>query len=173
MDPVNFINAYSISDATPQRINKTVYTAISFALGTKEFIEENFRGLADVECEVSSNLSIMISPEFVAYFFKKLLSFIYGKTFVKIRFFTDYTRLNLEITSHSPLPIARHDMNELVRQARNAGFDVYAADRSISITTPILKEAALTVYALPTDLGTRTIKQCFDSIFFYDPKDGV
>ena len=173
MDPVNFIDAYSISDATPQRINITVYAAISFAIGTKEFIEENFRGLAEVECEVSSNLSIMISAEFAAYFFKKLLSLIYGKTFVRIRVFTDYTRLNVEIVSPSTLPIARRDMNELIRQARSAGFDVYAADRSISIAAPILKEASLTVYALPTDLGVRTIKQCFGSIFFYDPKDGV
>ena len=170
MDHFNFTDAYSISDAAPQKIKKSVHTTLAFSKGAKEFIEESFAGLAEVEYETSASLSVMISPEFSAYFFKKLLSFIYGKTFVKIRFFTDNKSLNIEITSPSALQIARQDMNELIRQARNAGFEVYAADSYISMATPILKEASLTVYAVSTDCGVQAIKQSFGSIFFYSAK---
>lgn len=170
MDQNNFIETYSISDASPQRINKSVHTTMAFSHGIKEFIEENFRGLAEVEYDTSMNLSIMISPDYSAYFFKKLLSYIYGKAFVKIRVYTDDKQFNVEISSDTSLPISRQETNELIRQARNAGFEVYSIDTSITMATPILKEASLSVYAIPVERGAQIIKQSFNSIFFYGSK---
>jgi hypothetical protein len=171
MDQNNFIERYSISDAVPREIKKSVYTTTVFSQSVSEFIEENFKGLAEVECCTSTNLSIMVSEDYSAYFFKKLLSYVYGKNFVKISFFTDDNQFNVEISSGTPLQISHQHMNDLIRQARNAGFEVHSIDGSVTLATPILKEVTLSVYAIPAVRSVQIIKQSFIDIFFYNSKE--
>lgn len=168
MNSTEFSAAHSITDAAPQRIKKNAFTTKAFAKCVKEFIEQNFAGLAEVECDIPVNLWILISSDYAAYFFKKLLTDIYGRIFLKISLLTDEKQLTITIKSDSPFPLDYYKTNELIRQARNAGCEILSADEGFVMTIPILKEASLSVYAIPVDHCAQIIKRSFNNIFFYN-----
>lgn len=167
MDKKEFIKVNLISTRTPEKIQKHIYSTKAFAVAIKDFIEENFAALAEVKDDVDSNMSILISADFAAEFFKRLLTDIYGRIFLKIHIYTDEKKLRLIITSDSPFPLEYDETNDLIRTVRNAGFEVYPHDNGFSLAAPLSKEAALSVYAIPIRDGVIILKRKFNEMFYF------
>ena len=167
MDKIDFKTDYSISDVIPQKIRKTVCGSMTFANYAKDFIEENFNALAQVENEVNVSTPILINTEYAAYFFKNLFSAVYGRLYLSIKFYSDNQYLNVRIAFPPPIAISYFEMNELIRQARSAGFEIHSIENGFDMGVPLLKEASLSIYAIPVDLGAQIIKHSFNNIFFY------
>ena len=167
MNKQEFIKAYTICDAVPQRIKKHLYGTKAFSKATKNFIEDNFPGLAEVKDDVYANFSILLNEEQLAQFLKLLLTSIYGRIFLKIHIFCDEKKLRVTITSDSPFPLDYEETNDIIRQARRAGFQLYQCDSGFSLAIALSKKVSMSVYAISADHGALMLKISFNDIFFY------
>ena len=151
-----------------KRVTKSIYSAKAFIEATKEFIEENFSALAEIEDDIKTDLLLLINAELAAKFYKELLKQVYGESFLTLRFSTDEDAIRLTITSKSPLILK--SPNELIRLSRNAGFELYPMDNGLILTISSPKDAALSVYAISAKKAIITLKQIFSDVFFSEMK---
>ena len=166
MEKNEFINEYQISDTHP--IDPTLRTvpAEAFAMALKEFTYDRFRGIARVNCDKISCESILISAEYIAYFFRSLLSFVYGRAFINIDISTDKEYLIMIIGSDEALPITDKELRFLIKAARNAGMEFYLVDHKIKLKAAFSKAAIHRVYAISVGDGKQVMLNKFCEMFY-------
>ena len=114
---------------------------------------------------ISSN-AILVSAEYAAYFFKMLLTYIYGRTFLNIDISCDKQNLILMVSADDKLPLTESEMRFLIKTARNAGMEIYPVENEIKLTISFSKAAPYRVYAISVGDGKRVMLSKFNEMFF-------
>lgn len=162
-----FISQYELSEAMPMDPTTRTVPAEAFALAVEEFMEDRFRGIMRVR--ITSNISsnaILVSAEYAAYFFKMLLTYIYGRTFLNIDISCDKQNLILMVSADDKLPLTESEMRFLIKTARNAGMEIYPVENEIKLTISFSKAAPYRVYAISVGDGKRVMLSKFNEMFF-------
>ena len=155
MTKKEFIEQYSISDTLPVDPSKKTLPAEAFATAITEFMEKKFRGAVKVSQDSISAQSILVCAEYVALFFKMLLTYVYGRVMLIMEISSDQSGLNIHIRAEEDLPLSDIEMRELIRLARNSGFDIRPDDRSIKLSTGFAPTIARRIYAVTIVDGKR------------------
>lgn len=170
MTSKEFINKYNLSGALPVDPSSRVIPAASYAEALSDFLGEHFKGLIRVERELDTANSVLISPEYAAFFFKTLLTYVYGRVFLTLKIFSENDMLVMLIKSEEDLPICDKEMRNLIRTARNAGMEILPADRSIRLTLSYSDAAIRRVYAVSPADGRAGMLKKLNEIFFCGAK---
>ena len=145
--------------------SKSIRT-VAFAEAISEFINDNFRGVAEVETNTTSMQSVMICAEYTAFYFKSLLSFLHGRVYLKIRIYDDNGTLRIQITSDEDMPLTFDESNYLIKMARNAGMNIHPEASEIRLSLRYSDAACHGVYAISVADGKRILIGKFCEIFF-------
>ena len=161
-----FISEYQLSDSLP--IDPTLRTipAEAFAYAIKEFMYERFRGIARVNLDTISCEPILISAEYISYFFRTLLTYVYGRVFIDIDVSSDGQYLTMIIGSEEALPITDSELRFLVKTARNAGMEFYLHGNKIKLKAAFSKATIKRVYAISVLDGKRIMLSKLCEMFY-------
>ena len=175
MNKNEFIKQYKITDATPIDPSRKALPAAGFSSAIAEFMEERFRGAARVECDNVPATPIFVCAEYAAFFFKALLTDIYGRAFLNIKIAADQKEMSILIEAND-LPITDGEMRDLIRLARNAGFKILPEENTIRLTIEFSPIAIHRVYTVSIIDGKRIMLGKMVEIFCHgelldpDPK---
>ena len=150
-----FIKYYSIADAEPVDPSKKAIPAESFSSAIEEFVNQRFPAAVRVKCGNVTAQSILICCEYVAYFFKTLITDIYGRVMLNIEIHSDGKGLYVDIHTDGELPLTDKELRQLIRLARNGGFEFYPEENGIRLSTGFTPTVARRVYALSIADGRR------------------
>ena len=166
MTKKEFLEKYKFSDTLPIDPTSKSIKSDAFSEAVFEFINGNFRGIAEVEANVESMQSVMICAEYTAFYFKTLLSFLHGRVYLKIRIWDDETALRIHITSDEDMPLTFEESNYLIKIARNAGMRIQPEANEIRLSLQYSDAACHGVYAIAIADGKRVLLGKFNEIFF-------
>ena len=166
MDKKQFVKDYNIKDAVPLDPSLRVLPAEGFAQAIEEFINERFRGVARARAQVASYAGVLVSAEYTAYFFKTLLTEIYGRAFLEINISNDNEKLIIEIEYGEELPLAEKQVRNLIRTARNAGMTINLLEGTIRLSLCFSEAAIRRVYAISVNDGRRIMLSKFGELFY-------
>ena len=166
MNKQEFIKQYKLSDAVPIDPSSKTITGAAFAEAISEFINDNFRGIAEVGADIKSTGSVMICAEYTAFYFKTLLSFLHGRVYLNIKIFEDNDALRISISSDDDMPLTFEESNYLIKLARNAGMEIYPEGKEIKLSLLYSDAARHGVYAISVADGKRVLLGKFYEIFF-------
>ncbi len=150
MRKTDFYSKYRISEVKPVDVARRTVSASDFAKATSEFLNGNFRGLCSVNSDISEsgNIYIVVSEDGAAYFFKIMLSYIKADRYVDIDIKIVEDELRVSISSDGHLPFDKSDGLELIRLARQAGFNVNISDELMTLRTVANCSMTFKVYAV-------------------------
>ncbi|MBR3876038.1 MAG: hypothetical protein IKJ25_04595 [Clostridia bacterium] len=166
MDKKQFVKEYNIKDAVPLDPSLRVLPAEGFAQAVEKFINERFRGVARARAQVASYAGVLVSAEYTAYFFKTLLTEIYGRAFLEINISNDNEKLIIEIEYGEELPLAEKQVRNLIRTARNAGMTINLLEGTIRLSLCFSEAAIRRVYAISVNDGRRIMLSKFGELFY-------
>ena len=135
-------------------------------MALEEFMNDRFRGIIRVSIDTISAEAIMVSAEYTAYFFKMLLTYIYGRTFLNMDIKSEDKALIMTITTDEDLPLTDSERRFLIKTARNAGMEIYPSERKIKLLLRFSKAAYRRVYAVSVFDGRRVILAKLNEIFY-------
>ncbi len=161
-----FLNKYEFSDAVPMDPTARTVPAEAFAAALEEFMNDRFRGIARVKADMISAETVLVSAEYAAYFFKTLLTYIYGRVFLNIDVSCDAIGLVMLITSEEDFPLTDEELRFLIKTARNAGMEIYPKNREIKLILKFSKAALRRVYAISVSDGKRVMISKLCEIFY-------
>ena len=161
-----FIDHHEISDAVPLDPSRKTLPAEAFASALEEFLEGRFYGAIKVRPNMISAQSILVCAEYAAYFFKTLLTDIYGRALLYVNIESDDKGLNILIGADDELPLNESEMRRLVRLARNAGFDIRPEPCSIKLSVAFSPAAIRRIYAVSVVDGRRIMLSKLIEIFY-------
>lgn len=166
MDRQSFIKEYNIRDAKPIDPSSRVLPAEGMACALANFINDRFRGVAKANARVSSYGGVLISAEYMAYFFKTLFAYVYGRCFLEIDITNDNDRMSILIRYNGELPVSDTEMRDLVRIARNAKTEILVKPDEINLQLKFEDAARRRVYAISVNDGSRIMLSTMGEIFY-------
>ena len=152
-----FIKHYSITDTTPIDPSRKSLPAEAFSSAIAEFMEERFGGAVKVRCDTISAQAILVCAEYAAFFLKTLLTDVYGRAFLNIDIKSDESGLHIVIGAEDKLPVSEQEMRELIRLARNAGFEISCDSGTIMLSVAFSPATVRRVYAVSIFDGKRVM----------------
>lgn len=161
-----FISKYQFSDAVPMDPTLRTVPAEAFAEALEEFMNDRFRGIARVKTDIISAEAVLVSAEYAAYFFKMLLTYVYGRVFLNIDASSDRHGLIMLITAEEDLPLTDSELRFLIKTARNAGMEIYPDGRKIKLILKFSRAASHRVYAVSVGDGRRVMLGKLNEIFY-------
>lgn len=157
MTKKEFYEKYKFSDAMPLTPLKTLVTAYELADALDLFINEGFKGAAECDFSPLPHEKVLINLEYSGLFIKNLLSFVFGRTYLRFGFSSNREGISIEISGDEPLPLSYDETNILIRDARNAGFKVSLTERGFLLSLSFMDARAHFVYATDYLGGKRAI----------------
>lgn len=157
-----YLSALSrLSSAVPKSISKKPCSAFSIAQELAEFMNEEFRGLAEVSYEINETGQINISVEHLAYFFKLLLKQVNGRNFVSVKISLTAGMFVIDVFYGDNIEFSLSERASLISAAKGAGLDFDFSNGAISLSAKKHATRAMFVYANDTEILKRTIKRIF------------
>jgi hypothetical protein len=136
--------------------------AIDLVISLKEFLYENFRGLAALEIGSVDSTVVKISTEYLAYTLKELLKAIDGRAFVDIKASSTPSEFNLIFEIDTSVFITKKEQLLIFSAAKNAGFELHASKYGFTLRADaVQKQRAAFVYANSPELTKRTLIRIF------------
>ena len=155
MEKIDFINLYKITGSKPLDPIRKAIPSEAFSSAIEQFLDERFTGAINVRTGIISAQPILICADYAAYFFKILLTYVYGRVLLNVRIDTDEDGIKIAISSEDKIPLADSEMRELIRTARNAGFEIHLGNKTINLTAEFTVTATRKVYAVSIIDGKR------------------
>ncbi len=166
MNEKEFIDKYSIGNTPPSDPSRTLMNSLAFAFSVRELVSDGFRGIAEVNASVESNNGILLSTDYTALFFRMLFTYIFGRVYLKIDISEREGAIVIDISADEPLPLDRHEMNMLIKTARNAGMIVENIDGRITTSLEFSNSEEYSVYAGDFFSGKRVMHAALCKIIF-------
>ena len=160
-----FIEHYEIKDALPVDPSRKVIPADALYSALCDFLSERFKGAIRTEIEPTTAQSVLISAEYMAFFFKTLLTDVYGRVLLTIRSEADEKHFHIIISSEEDLPLTERELQDLIRLARGSGMEIYPDARSLRLSASFSPAAIRRVYAITIVDGRRIIFGKLNEIF--------
>ena len=107
---------------------KKCYNALTVAKALEQFVDENFRGLSEIDIDLPDDAVLFISVESFAMFIKEIFNFVFGRALLKVKFFTVGEKMLMHITSTPSLDCSMVEASRFVGLARDIGFDLQKYD---------------------------------------------
>lgn len=161
MDNINLSALARLSSAVPKSISKKPYSAFSIAKELSEFINEEFRGLAEVSYEINGAGQINISVEHLAYFFKLLLKHINGRSFVTAKISLITGTFLIDVAYGDSIEFSLSDRASIISAAKYAGFDFDFSQGAVTLSIKEHAAKAMFVYANDIEILKRTTRRIF------------
>lgn len=128
----------------------------------KDFLYDNFRGLAALEIGDTDSAVVKISTEYLAYALKLLLKAINGRAFIDIKASVNMFGLELNFEIDTPVFISEKEQSLILSAASNAGFELSASKYGFTLhADAVQKQMATFVYANSPELTKRTLIRIF------------
>ena len=143
-----FIEHYEIADARPLDPSRKALPAEGFAAAIVEFLEVRFPGAVQIEMSEVAAHAIHVCAEYVADFFKSLLTDVYGRVMLCIQIKSEDDHIAIYITSDQTIPLTVGEERQLMRAARNGGFGILLTDEYIKLTAKYTPYIRRRVYAM-------------------------
>lgn len=166
MNKEDFIYQHGIKNALPIDPSKRALPAEGFAIALTDFLSERFRGAARIECDSVSAGAILISAEYAAYFFKILLTDLYARQMLTVKISSDEKNLIIYVGADEPLLLTEGEWRDLIRLARNSGFEIYPEELGFRLTAGLSPAMIHRVYAVSVVDARRVILGKLSEIFF-------
>ena len=161
----HFIEKYRITDKLPFSPDSSVMPVTEFVRESNKFILDNFEGLFDIKYDISSYEHIKLGLDYIIYFFKLLAVDVHARTLINVTYSCNNLDFTIKISADGGLPIEKEEMRELIKTARNAGFDTQKTKDGLLLTKPVLTTTALAVYTRVI-VAPSIIAKRFAEIFF-------
>ena len=165
MEKIDFINLYKISNFKPLEPTRKAIPSEAFSSAVEQFLDERFVGAISVRTGVISAQPIMICADYAAYFFKMLLTYVYGRVYLNTRIDTDEKGIKITVSADDEIPLTDSELRELIRLARNSGFEIRPDSKSISLTAEFTSNITRKVYAVSILDGRKVMLGKFVEIF--------
>lgn len=162
----NFIINHKISDSRPSDPVARVFLGLYFAEAVDEFLSNNFKGCIRVNRSKFDNESVLVCGDYVAYFFKLLLTSVYGRVLLNMDISSGNQELVMSIEAAEVLNIADSELRQIIKTARNAGMNIAISDRGMTLTLKYKDAQIHKVYAISPEDGKRYVAESFSEIFF-------
>lgn len=167
MNKSEYINIHRISNAAPLDPSRKAMPAEAFASAIEEFLEGKFWGSIKVGRSVISAQPIMICAEYAAYFFKMLLTNVYGRCLLTLKIESDNKGLSMSISAEDKFQLSETEIRDLIRIARNAGFEILVDENLIYLKARFTATATIRrVYAVSIADGKRIMLSKLIEIFY-------
>ncbi len=166
MTRMDFIMKYEITDAVPIEPSRRAIPAEAFSSALCDFLDNRFAGAIRTRSELISAQPILVSAEYAAYFFKTLLTDIYGRVFLQANIESNEKELCIIISADEALPLADSERRNLIRLARNAGFEIWPDEKSLKLTVGFSSVMVRRVYAVSIMDGKRFMLSKLIEIFY-------
>lgn len=160
-----FIEKYEIADAMPVDPSRRSLPAEGFSMAIKEFLDFKFQGIVRLSVGTVSAMSILVSAEYVALFFKELFTEVYGRVTLDITVRSDSDRLTILVSSDEPLPIEMTPLRRLIKAARNAGFKFGIEENILVLSAQFSPTRVRRIYAVSVMDSRRIMLGKFVEIF--------
>ena len=153
----DFIIKYGIADTTPIDPSHKELPAESLANGILDFMNGKFKGAVETSIDQISPRAATVCPDYMAYFFKILITAVHGREMIYLRIRTTAKNLIISIHLNSPVELDRLEERELIRAARNAGFEINLGHASLELSAKLGDASFRRVYAISIVNGKRLI----------------
>lgn len=161
---------YGLSDNTPTSLSVTKTSLVNFAATVENFFANNFDGLVTVKTNISKqNLDyIAICAEQAAYFFKLLILYMHRESTIRIDMSCDEdSNFIIKIESNAFSDMAKSEIYEIVRAAKNAKFIPYETPTAIILKRQYKTSISYRIYAT----SHNALADAFNKIFFGGKKN--
>lgn len=159
-----FNTDFSISDILPTNPTHIPIGTRELIFATKDYLDNRFRGIMRVNIIDIKDKYLMVCPDYFAYFFRTLLSDIYGRAFLNIEFSVNKDKIQI-IADWENFELSDSQTRNLIRIARNAGFEIYPNEKCIKLSAECLESVVTQIYAISPDKGYSTILESICIIF--------
>lgn len=167
MELEEFKNKYKIEDATPFTPEKLLIGALDLFPALKTFIDERFRGIAELQYEIRENKSIYIAPEYTAFLFKLIIVYLGGRSYLSIKVYDYGIGLKIKIISDELSKLAKRERADIIKAARNAGFVIDSTESGFELNINFNTDVHMKIYA--HSISETQFYRITDEIFFMKP----
>ena len=169
---LTFETDFCISDILPADPTYIPAGTRELIFATKDYLDDRFRGIMSVNIINIEDKFLMVCPDYFAYFFKTLLSYIYGRAFLKIEFSVNKDKIEIKADWEENFELSDSQTRNLIRIARNAGFEIYPEKNRIKLSAVCTESIVTQIYAISSDKGYAAIWTSICTIFDekYNPR---
>lgn len=165
MTKQEFCKKYKIAYNEIVNPQKELLYSHSVAEGIKEFLNDSFRGAVEVCSTVSPEKTVALSTEYTATFLKRLVVDVFGRVIIKIAIDSDEENMMLHISSDEPIPLCEEELHQLIKIARNAGFEFYLTEDGMLLTVKFAEDSVYYIYAISSQSKRRMRSKLFEMFF--------
>lgn len=166
MNQIEFIDKYKISDIPPSDPSCALIYAKALAESIGEFVHSAFYAAAEVNANVKSGKTVLLSADYTSLFFRMLFTSVFGRVYLKIDISENNDGIIIDVTADEPLPLSSRELNMLIKTARNAGMTVKNIDGKITLALEFSNSEEYSVYAGDFFSGRRVMHAALCKIFF-------
>ena len=156
---------YKITELSPLSINKEIVSVNDFVRESYSFLMENFNGLFEIKFDITACEHIRIPLDQIISFFKVLALNIRAKSLVFVNYSCNNSGFSIEACAKGGLPLDKAEMRKLTIFAKSAGFTVKKTAQGLLLTTAVIPESSLSVFA-SVIVARNLIRERFYRIFF-------
>lgn len=149
-----FTKKHKLSQNLPTALDTTKISASNFAKSLSLFLNESFYGAVDIDVEgvLEENSFLVIYSEYVAYFFKLLLTFLHGTEILYIKMYcSENNTLVIKIDSPGFKNLTREEQYDVIRTARAARLSPNECADGFLLTVQLRAAEAIPLYARKSD----------------------
>lgn len=160
-----FISNYKISKDVPINIDSKIFSVQDFTREAKSFLYDNFEGLFNIETDIEILQHVKLPLNYLIYFFKLLAIDVHAKALINVKFSCDYENFFIQISAEGGLPIEENELRQLIRAARDAGFNTNKTEDGLFLKRAVIEVTSTAVFtriAVPKP----SIAMIFSRIFF-------
>lgn len=173
MDKQQYIEYYKISDTRLKDPSLQILNISSLLKALEEFLTCNFRAAVRVEGMSTSDKSVLISPEFLALFFRELICQVHGRALLQLKFHLFDNSVTMTVSADGSVPITLEDGCQLIKLANNAGMEISSQNREITLTIRYSDDALRGIYARNPELAKLFMLSKLQEIFFVQQTDAT
>lgn len=149
-----FTKKHKLSPNVPTSLEATRISVSNFTKSISDFLNESFYGAVEIDVAraLEENSFITIYSEYIAYFFKLLLTFLHGTEVLYIKMYCDENNmLVIKIDSPGFKDMTREELYDIIRTARAARLSPCESADGFLLTAQMRGIEAVPLYARKSD----------------------
>ena len=144
---------------------KKRYNAKNVAEAVDKFINDNFRGLAEVSFDLPDEAEIFLSIESLAVLFKEIFDLVLGRALLKMKFCFNLGKLVMHLLPEPRIECSFEDISRIVRLARDVGFELVRDDDRVIFIIDSAEKINYTVYVPTVKNDVEGIYRKIENVF--------
>ena len=130
---------------------------------TTDYLNENYRGLFRFESEIGEGDKVRLCLYFLVKVFKKLAYVTRFEKLVNVNFSCNSNLFSIKLSTSDCERFERSCERELIKLARNAGFEVAFSGSGLLLSKEVFEPEILAVFTTPVELSV--IREAYARLF--------